>query len=49
MIKFYKNENIIYIIPTISFFHDTDYYTKKNDYIFFEISWIKWTISIKIK
>jgi hypothetical protein len=49
MINFYKSEDTIYVIPTISFWYDTSYYTNKISYLSLEISWIKWTISIKIK
>jgi hypothetical protein len=49
MINFYKSEDTIYVIPAISFWYDTGYYTNEISYLSLEISWIKWTISIKIK
>jgi hypothetical protein len=49
MINIYKNEDTIFLIPTISIWYYTNYYTNKIDSLSLEISWIKWTISIKIK
>jgi hypothetical protein len=49
MINFYKSEDTIYIIPAISFWYDYNYYSEGLSDLTFEISWIKWTLSIKIK
>ena len=49
MINFYKSEDTIYIIPAISIWYDNSYYKNEISYLSLEISWIKWTISIKIK
>jgi hypothetical protein len=49
MINFLKSEDTIFIIPTISLWYDTNYYTNEISDLSLDISWIKWTISIKIK
>jgi len=49
MINFYKIEDTIFIIPALSIWYDTSYYTNEISDLSLDISWIKWTISIKIK
>jgi hypothetical protein len=41
-------ENNIYLLPTIKLFYEKSPYGKLN-YMFFEFSFIKWTLGIRIK
>lgn len=48
MIEIVKEENVFHITPCARFFYDLEF-DNQLSFFYLEFSWIKWTLSIKLK